>query len=312
MQRSHPALPPTERIKDAKSRSAAGRWSYPAALANSQKDSHTACAPPVSWGWAGWKTLLTSGQSAVATGGPSGASHAWTEGGAGRGGSAGAVYPRSGGRSSGTLAGPPPGAGTEPDTMTGAGDVAASAPGPATATAPAGRGGFRHSRPFGSYGSRMPGGTDGRTGTVGRRPGGPDVVGATDADTCPGAVAAVDGHDGGAGDGAPTGPAGGVAGNGSISAEGDVVLRGPLCARGPPRGRRRGRGARYSRGGGDASGGGGRRGGDAGTGARGRPRCPARATRGAYPTRRARHAGPAEGRIGAPERVLARPRGRGR
>jgi len=33
---------------------------------------------------------------------------------------------------------------------------------------------------------------------------------------------------------------------------------------------------------------------------------------GAYPIRCARHAGPAGGRIGAPERALARPRGRGR
>jgi len=33
---------------------------------------------------------------------------------------------------------------------------------------------------------------------------------------------------------------------------------------------------------------------------------------GAYPIRRARHAGPAGGRIGAPERALARLRGRGR
>jgi len=95
------------------------------------------------------------------------------------------------------------------------------------------------------------------------------VVGATDADADPGAAAAVDGNDGGAGDGAPTVPAGGVAKDGSISAEGDVVQRGPLCARGPPRGRR---GKWYPTWGGDAGGGGGRRGGDPGTGARGRPR----------------------------------------
>jgi len=42
------------------------------------------------------------------------------------------------------------------------------------------------------------------------------------------------------------------------------------------------------------------------------PRCPARATGGAYATRHTRHAGPAGGRVGAPERALARPRGRGR
>jgi len=91
----------------------------------------------------------------------------------------------------------------------------------------------------------MPGGTDGRSGTVGRRSDGPEVVSATDANADPGAAAAVDGHDGGEGDGASTGPAGRVAGDGSISTEGDVVLRGPLCARGTPRGRRRRRGTRY-------------------------------------------------------------------
>jgi len=235
-----------------------------------------------------------------------------TAGGAGRGGSAGADCPNNGGRSFGTTAGPPLQERAGPGPAAGARQAAVSASALAAAAAPAERGGFRHFRPFGSYGSRMPGVTDGRTGAVGRRPGGPEVVGATAANADPGAAAAVDGHDGGAGDEVPTGPAGGVAGDGSISAEGDVVPQGPLCAKRPPRGRWRRRRTRYPTLGGDASGGGGRRGGDAGTGARRRPRLPARATREAYPTRRARHAGPAGRRIGAPERALARPRGRGR
>jgi len=144
--------------------------------------------------------------------------------------------PNSGGRSSGTTAGPPLG-----EAARQAGD---SAPALAAAAAPAGRGGFRNSRPFGSYGSRKLGGTDGRTGTVRRRPERPDASGATADGAGPEAAAAVDGHARGEGDGAPTGLAGGVAGDGSISAEGDVVLRGPLCARGPSRGRQRRRGRR--------------------------------------------------------------------
>jgi len=194
--------------------------------------------------------------------------------------------------------------------MTSGGDIAASAAVPATATAPSGWGGFRHSLPFGSYGSRMPGGTGGRTGTARRRPGGPDVVDVADADTGPGAATAVDGHDAGMRDEAPTGPAGGVARDASISAEGNVVLRGPLCARGPPRGRRRRRATRHPTRGGDASGGGGRRSGDATAGTMGPPRCPAQATRGAYPNCRASVRGPRGGPGwcareggGAPERA---------
>jgi len=92
-----------------------------------------------------------------------------------------------------------------------------------------------------------------------------------------------------------------------------VVLRGPLCARGPPRGRRRRRGTAVP----DAwwrrqrrwwpTG---WRRGMAGRG--GGPAARLGPLEGAYPIRRARHAGPAGGRIGAPERALARPRGRGR
>jgi len=100
----------------------------------------------------------------------------------------------------------------------GARQVAVSAPALAAAAAPAGRGGFRHSPPLGSYGSRMPGGTDGRAGTAGRVPGGPGVAGTAGSDPTPAAAA----------DGAPTGPVGAVAGDGCISAKGDVVLRGPV------------------------------------------------------------------------------------
>jgi len=84
-------------------------------------------------------------------------------------------------------------------------DVAASAPAPASATTPAERGGCRHSRPLGSYESCMPGGTDGRTGTAGRRPVEPGIAGAAGAITAFGVVAAVDGCPAGAGDGARRG-----------------------------------------------------------------------------------------------------------
>jgi len=224
----------------------------------------------------------------VATGGPGGASHARTAGGTGRGGSAGAACTSSGGRFSGALAGPPPGAGAGSVAAPDAGDVATSAPAPASATTPAGRGGFRHSRPLGSYGSRMPGGTGGRTGTAGPRPVGPDVAGAAGAVPAPGAVAAVDGSPAGAGDGAPMGPAGGVAGDGSISAEGDLVLRGPPMCRGPPWERRRRRRRGTQRGGCDASCGTATRGQER----RGRPHCPTQDAGGAYPTRRRAPCGP--------------------
>jgi len=103
----------------------------------------------------------------------------------------------------------------------GARQVAVSAPALAAAAAPAGRGGFRHSRPLGSYGSRMPGGTDGLARTAGRVPGGLGVGGTAGSDPTPAAAADV----------APTGPVGAVAGDGSISADGDVVLRGPVRTR---------------------------------------------------------------------------------
>jgi len=74
-----------------------------------------------------------------------------------------------------------------------------------------------------------------------------------------------------------------------------VIQRGLSCARGPPWGRRRRRGTRHPTMGGNASGGGGRRGGDAGAGTMGPSRCPARATGGAYLTRRATARGPRGG-----------------
>jgi len=141
----------------------------------------------------------------------------------------------------------------------------------------------------------MPGATDGRKGMAGRRPGGPGVVGAVAADTEPGATAAVDGNAAGAVNGAPAGPARGVAEVSCISAEGDVVLLCPLCAREPPRGRLRRQGTRQPSGGGDASGVIDRRGGVTGTGTMGPSRCPARATGGAYLTRRATARGPRGG-----------------
>ena len=174
----------------------------------------------------------------MATGVLRGASHARTAGGTDSGGSAGAACPSSGGRFPGALADPPPGAGAGSVAAPDAGDVAASALTPAPATTPAGRGGVCHSRPLRSYGSRMPGGTDGRTGTAGRRPFGPGIAGEAGAVAASGAVAAVDGRPAGAGDRSPTGSAGGVAGDVSILAEGDVVLQAPPETRHPARGSR--------------------------------------------------------------------------
>jgi len=99
---------------------------------------------------------MTSGQSAVATCGPRGASHARTAGGTASGKSAGAACPSSGGRSSGALAGPQSGAGARSAAAPDAGDVPASAPAPASATEPAGQGGFRHVRLLGSHGVACP------------------------------------------------------------------------------------------------------------------------------------------------------------
>jgi len=61
MQRNHAALLPTERMKDPKSRSAAGRASYPAAAPHSRKVRHTACVPLAFKEWADRKTSLKSG-----------------------------------------------------------------------------------------------------------------------------------------------------------------------------------------------------------------------------------------------------------
>jgi len=170
-----------------------------------------------------------------------GASNARTASGTDSAGRAGCACSSSGVRSSGALACPPPGARTRSVAALDARDVPTSAPAPASAMTPAGRGGSSHSQPLGSCGSRMPGGTDGRTGTARCRPLGPGFDDAAGAVAAPGAVAAVDRRPAGAGDGAPTEPeedgtptgsAGCVTGDGSIPAEEDVVLRGPLCSGG--------------------------------------------------------------------------------
>jgi len=116
------------------------------------------------------------------------------------------------------------------------------------AAAPAWRGGFRDSRPLGSYGSRKPGGIVGRAGTGGRALVSPGVAGVAGASIAPDAASAADGlargatggtsarsesgRIGDAADGAPPGLSGGVARDGSISAEGDGVLRGPALGGG--------------------------------------------------------------------------------
>jgi len=243
IQRNHATLLPTERIRDPKSRSAAGRASYPAAAANCWKARHTACAPLTSRRWADRKTSLTSGPSTAPTVGLSGASHARTAGGDGRGGRTGAACPNNGGRSSDATAGPLPRAGVVPAPTADAGDAAAPPP-LVAAAAPAGRGGFRHSRLLGSYGSRKPGGDVGRAGMGGRALVGPGVAGVEGAGTAPVAASAADGiargaaggtktrsadgRVGGAADRAPPGLSEGVAGDGSVSAKRDVVRWHPV------------------------------------------------------------------------------------
>jgi len=74
-----------------------------------------------------------------------------------------------------------------------AGDAAAPTPSLVAAAAPAGRGGFRHSRPLGSYGSRKPGGNVGRAGMGGRALVGPGVAGVAGAGIAPVAASAADG-----------------------------------------------------------------------------------------------------------------------
>ena len=161
---------------------------------------------------------------------PSGASHARTAGGAGRGRSAEAARPSNGGRSSGTTAGPLPGDEAGPALAAATRDVATSPPALAVVAAPAGRGGFSHSLPLGSSGNRRPGGTGGRMGRAGPFPADPCVAATAGAGTAPGAAANADGRAGDAADGAPTGPAASETGDGSILSEGDVVLRVlPLC-----------------------------------------------------------------------------------
>ena len=137
----------------------------------------------------------------------------------------------------------------------------------------------------------MPGGTDGRTGTAGRRPVGPGVAGAAGAIAAPRAVAAVEGHPAGAGGGTPTGTAAGVAGDSSISSEDNaVLLRAPRCP-GPPCERRRRRRRGTWRGRRDAVCGKATR----GQGRRGRLRRPIRDAGGAHPTRSWAPRGPHEG-----------------
>jgi len=125
-----------------------------------------------------------------------------------------------------------------------AGDAAAPPPPLPVSGAPAGRGGFRHSRPLGSYGSRKPGGNVGRAGVGGRALVGPGVAGVAGAGTTPVAASVADGlargaagetsmlsasgRVGGPADRAPPGISGGTAGNGSVSAERDVVLWDPV------------------------------------------------------------------------------------
>jgi len=143
-----------------------------------------------------------------------------------------------------------------------AGGAAGPTPPLVAAAAPAWRGGFRHSRPLGSYGSRKPRGNVGRAGTGGRALVGPGVAGVAGAGIAPDAASAADGlargatggtsarsgsgRIGDAADGAPPGLSGGVARNGSISAEGNVVRRGPTdgggAAGGAPEVRRTRRG----------------------------------------------------------------------
>ena len=111
-------------------------------------------------------------------------------------------------------------------------DGAAPPPPLVAAAAPTGWGGFRHSRPLGSYGSLRPGGSVGRAGMGGRVLVGPGVPGVESAGIAPVAAATAEGLAGDAADAAPTGLRGGVAGDGSISAEEDVVLRDPVADRG--------------------------------------------------------------------------------
>jgi len=149
-----------------------------------------------------------------------------------------------------------------PEPPAAAGDAAGPTPPLVAAAAPAWRGGFRHSRPLGSYGSRKPGGNVGRAWTDGPALVGPGVARVAGATIAPDAASAADGlargatggtsarsvsgRIGDAADGAPPGLSGGVAGDGSISAEGDVVLREPAggggAAGGAPEVRRTRRG----------------------------------------------------------------------
>jgi len=135
-----------------------------------------------------------------------------------------------------------------PELPAAAGDGANPTPPLFAAAAPAWRGGFRHSRLLGSYGSRKPGGNVGRAGTGGRALVSPDVAGAAGKSIAPDAASAADGLARGttgvtsarsvsdrikdAADGAAPGLSGGVSGDGSISAEGDVVLREPAVGGG--------------------------------------------------------------------------------
>jgi len=129
-----------------------------------------------------------------------------------------------------------------------AGDAADAPPPLTAAAASAWRGGFRHSRPLRSYGSRKPGGNVGHSGTGGRALVGPGVAGVAGESIAPDAVSAADGlargttggtsarsvpgRIGDTADGAAPGLSGGVAGYGSISADQDVVLREPAGGRG--------------------------------------------------------------------------------
>jgi len=201
---------------------------------------------------------LTSGQSSPATAGPSGASHDQTAGDAGRDGRTGPACPNNGVRSADATAGTPPCAGVVPDHPAAAGHAVDPTPPLLAAATTALRGGFRHSRPLGSYSSRKPCGNVARTGTGGQDLVGPGVAGVSGKGIAPDAASAADGlargatggtsawsvpgRIGGAADGAPPGLSGGVAGDGSISAERDVVLREPAggggAAGGAPEARR--------------------------------------------------------------------------
>ena len=187
-QRNHAALLATERMKDRNSCSADGQASYAAAGVNFPSGPPHGVCPDYTLGKGSPEDVaderpIGRGNYRVQQGEPCSAGE--------RGrvqGKHGRRLPQQRRPLHRNNHGTPRGAGAALALPADAGGIAAPPPRLVAAAAPAGRDGFRHSRPLGSYGNRKPGGNGGTEAMGGRARVGPGVAAVEDAGTAPGAA----------------------------------------------------------------------------------------------------------------------------